>query len=142
MGDVILGELKAAVALVCGDDVKWVKVPVAYHGHKYIVAQVPPECLERTVGALNANVPMLRRAGLRAIYDDGVVEFAVGSRVLYSARGVAEKMFGILSDRAEQLFVDLPHCPDVHMEDVTPAAALRNLRRVVREIDKNEGWEF
>lgn len=43
MAKIKLDELKAAMALACHDDVKWVRQPVVVDGKKYIVAQVPAD---------------------------------------------------------------------------------------------------
>lgn len=92
------------------------------------------------------NVPMLRRAGLRAIKplrDDHPVLAIPGKNIWggRSAQGadqICTELFGISSTRTRQIFVNELDC--VHLSAVTPQKALANLRKVVKEIDKYEGW--
>lgn len=91
------------------------------------------------------NVPSIYKAGLRAIvtYKFGAVLCLASDPpgVDASIHEITETLFGITDYRSSQFFCE-GGFPNKDLRNVTPEEAVRNLRKVVKEIDQNEGWKF
>ncbi len=101
------------------------------------------------------NVPMLREAGLRtyvlysgcryvrstlAVVTAGE-KTIIGDISATATYPVAKKLFGITEIRFLELFMYGSH-RDKPMNTISPMEAVKNLRKVVDQIDQNEGWSF
>lgn len=88
------------------------------------------------------NVPMLRRLGLRAIYNGDEPVFQLDGRT-YDKHYVDDltiDLFGINEDRMNCIFADTGYAKP--LSEVTPMEAVCQLRKVVKQIDGAEGWDF
>lgn len=91
------------------------------------------------------NVPSLKRVGVGNVYDEHFrnIEFTLHGDEI-AATDLCRQVFGINAKRVDQIFTADGYNIDDYYEfkKVTPAQAVKQLRRVVKEIDKNEGWPF
>ncbi|MFA5901739.1 MAG: hypothetical protein WC829_21790 [Hyphomicrobium sp.] len=91
---------------------------------------------------------MLRRAGEGTIYNFGEVEFTLnGKRADVST--VYTTLFGELRRQGDgRRYLDIIFGGEDYayggreLDEVTPMMAVRCLRRVVKQIDKADGWDI
>lgn len=86
------------------------------------------------------NVPMLKRAGVSTVLRlNGLIRFTLkGERI--DINDLTSELFGIDERSADRIFVWADSTRN--LRTVTPMQAVRQLRKIVKDIDAEKGWAF
>ena len=97
------------------------------------------------------NVPALKKAGLSAVYSDGLVRLSLDAPGASHAaktgnvQEICNSLFGVDEQHIDAMFCEVPPINkyiNSALGDVTPSDAVNNMRRVIAKIDAVDGWTF